>query len=122
LGNTYYYILKGPLQNIEVIQEWMSDILFSIVLTAELAADIFFWLTGFLACYFLLVRAKSNSGNVGPISKFYFKRLARLWPAYTFTLFFFWKVLLISGGEGPAYFSYEYSIECSKYWIWHLTF
>ncbi|CDW91686.1 UNKNOWN [Stylonychia lemnae] len=121
-GNTYYYILKGPLQNIEVIQEWMSDLLFAIVLSAELVADIFFWLTAFLGCYYLLIKTHENSGAVGPIFKFYFKRLVRLFPAYAFTLFFFWKILLVTGGDGPAFFSFQYSIECSKYWIWHLTF
>jgi hypothetical protein len=31
-GNTYFYILKGPLQNMNIIQEWMNDTLFNLVI------------------------------------------------------------------------------------------
>lgn len=56
LGNSYFYMLKGPLQNLNIIQEWMGSFLFSFVLSAEHVVDIFFWLTAFLASYILLVK------------------------------------------------------------------
>lgn len=46
----------------------------------------------------------------------------RLLPAYAFTLLFFWKVMVLFGGEGPRFFMYLESTQCSKYWIPHLTF
>ena len=61
-GNTYYFLLKGPLQNVEVIQEWMSDFLFSFVIETDLFADIFFWMSAFLGSYLLLVKIKNNEG------------------------------------------------------------
>jgi len=107
LGNTYFYILKGALQNLEIIEEWMSDTLFTIVISAELAVDIFFWLTAFLASYFLLVKMDDNCGNYGSIIKIYFNRFMRLFPLYLFTLLFFWKFIALYGGEGPMFFMYE---------------
>lgn len=54
LGNTYFYILNGPLQNLSIIQEWMGNSLFTNVIAADLAVDIFFWLSAFLAVYYYL--------------------------------------------------------------------
>jgi len=109
LGNTYFYILKGPLQNIEVIQEWMEGIFFGLVIQAELIVDIFFWLSAFLASYFMLVHIHNNSGSLGSWPRIYIKRVVRILPAYAFTLFFFWKVLVLFGGDGPRFFMYEES-------------
>lgn len=48
-----------------VIEEWMTHILFGVVLSADLLVDIFFWMTAFLATYFLLIRLKENGGKFG---------------------------------------------------------
>ena len=55
LGNSYYYMLKGPIQNLEVIEEWVQSSIFSLVLQADLIVDTFFWISAFLASYQLLV-------------------------------------------------------------------
>jgi peptidoglycan/LPS O-acetylase OafA/YrhL len=122
LGNTYFFILKGPLQNLEVIEEWMSDSLFTIVIAAELAVDIFFWLSSFLACYFLLMRMNDNEGNLGSVMKIILNRVVRLLPLYIFALLFYWKLIVIYGGEGPMFFMYDTNNECSSYWMWHFLF
>jgi len=62
LGNTFFYILKGPLQNMSIIEEFMSDFLFSLVLSADFIVDIFFFITAFISSYFLLIRLSSNYG------------------------------------------------------------
>ena len=49
-------------------------------------------------------------------------RLVRLWPLYAFTLVFYWRFIVLFGGEGPLFFEYENSHTCEKHWIWHLTF
>lgn len=54
LGNTFFYILKGPLKNLEIIENWMSQGLFTMVISADLIVDIFFWLTAFLSSYYML--------------------------------------------------------------------
>lgn len=122
LGNTYFYMLKGPLQNLNIIQEWMDNALFTLVISAELAVDLFFWLTAFLGCFFLLNRMHDNDGNIGSILKIYLHRFMRLFPLMAFTLFFFWKFLVLYGGDGPMFFMYDTMTECSKYWFWHLLF
>ena len=60
LGNTYFYILRGPLMNIEVAQEWMQNKFFAIILSTDLLVDTFFWLSAFLASYQILIRTHTN--------------------------------------------------------------
>ena len=107
LGNSYFYTLRSPIQNIEVIQEWVQSSFFSIVLSTDLFVDVFFWISAFLATYQLLVKMKLNDGKL-PSNKFViiFNRFIRLWPLYVFTLFFFWRFMPLFGGEGPLFFEY----------------
>lgn len=100
----------------------MSDVLFTIVISAELAVDIFFWITAFISSYFLLCKMNDNEGSFGSTLKIYLNRFMRLFPLYFFTLLFFWKLIVIYGGEGPMFFMYDSVNDCHKYWIWHLTF
>lgn len=116
LGNSYFYMLKGPLQNMAVIQEWMSSFLFSVVLSAEHVVDIFFWLTAFLSTYLLLVKPAPSWGWL------YLNRVVRLLPLYAFTMFFFWKFLVLYGGDGPLFYQYHENTQCQRYWFYHLTF
>lgn len=51
LGNTYYYILNGPIQNFEIISELFTTKSFILVLGADLYCDQFFWLTGFVSSF-----------------------------------------------------------------------
>jgi hypothetical protein len=84
----------------------MGDFLFSIVLSAEHVVDIFFWLTAFLGSYFLLCKMRDNEGLMGSWPFLYLNRLVRLLPLYMFSLFFFWKFLVLFGGNGPLFFMY----------------
>jgi len=105
LGQTYLYTLSGPIQNLEAIQEWVESSFFSLVLTADLIVDTFFWLSAFLASYQLLVSMKLNGGRL-PASKLMLilNRAIRLWPLYAFTLIFYWRFIVLFGGEGPMFF------------------
>lgn len=108
-----------------VIQEFMSDFLFSIVLAADLIVDVFFWMTAFISSYFLLIQLHDNLGSFGgwtSVVRLYLDRFMRLFPTYMFALFFYWKFLVMFGGEGPMFFMYQTMTDCSKYWFWHLTF
>ena len=109
----------------EIIQEWMSSFLFSVVLAADLIVDIFFWMSAFFATYFLLVRLKESFGLFGgwkPIARFYFHRWIRLFPSMLLSLLFFWKFLPLFGGSGPIFFMLQTTTDCSKFWFWHITF
>ena len=92
----------------------MQSNFFSVVLSTDLVADMFFWISGFLASYQLLVRMRLNDGNL-PHNKcvIIFSRFIRLWPLYAFTLLFFWRIMPLFGGEGPLFFEYENMNECS---------
>ena len=100
----------------------MGDFLFGIVLSAEHVVDIFFWMTAFLGCYFMLKKLKDNNGMLGSWGMIYLNRLVRLLPLYMFAMFFFWKFLVLFGGAGPLFYQYHTSTECEKYWFWHLIF
>ena len=108
LGNSYFYTLRSPIQNLEAVQEWLQSSFFGIVLSADLFADIFFWISAFLASYQLLVRMRINDGKL-PSNKFVliFSRFIRLWPLYVFTLLFFWRFMPLFGGDGPLFFEYQ---------------
>ena len=87
----------------------MSDFLFSFILSADLIVDIFFWMSAFLATYFLLVRLKEGLGSYGGwknVLRIYLNRVMRLLPTYMFALFFFWKFLVLFGGEGPIFYMF----------------
>jgi hypothetical protein len=63
-GNTYFYVLKSPLQNLEAVQIWIESSLFGLVLSADLVVDVFFWLGAFLASYQMLMRMSINEGQL----------------------------------------------------------
>ena len=102
-----------------IIQEWMTDSLFSLVIQAEFVVDIFFWITAFLASYLLLVKLKETNVSLVMVIV---NRIVRLWPSYAITLLISWKIMSLFGGEGPMFFMYEQTTNCSKLWFWHLTF
>ncbi len=85
----------------------MASFSFCVVLSGELAVDVFFWLTAFLACYFLLNKMHDNEGSMGSPFKIILNRYMRLIPLYFFTLMFFWQFIVIFGGDGPMFFMYN---------------
>jgi len=99
LGNSYFYMMQSPIQNLESLQEWIGSSYFDFILSADLVVDVFFWLGSFLASYQLLMRMSLNEGRL-PYSKIkiYLCRMARLWPLYVFSLLFFWKIMVLFGG------------------------
>jgi len=51
LGNTYFYAMTGPIQNLEAIEQWINSKSFMLVIEADLFVDCFFWMGAFLASY-----------------------------------------------------------------------
>jgi hypothetical protein len=98
-------MLKSPIQNIEALEEWMQSSYFDFIVSGDLVVDVFFWMGAFLASYQLLMRMSINEGRL-PSSKckLVMMRMARLWPLYLFTLVFFWRFMVLLGGEGPFFF------------------
>jgi len=98
-------MMKSPIQNLESIQEWIESRYFSFILSADLIVDVFFWISAFLASYQLLMRMSINEGRL-PSSKLKLglSRMIRLLPLYIFTMLFFWRFVVLFGGEGPMFF------------------
>jgi hypothetical protein len=105
LGNTYFFMMKSPIQNLESLQLWMQSAYFNIIISADLFVDTFFWLGSFLASYQLLMRMSINEGRL-PSSKLklVLGRMVRLLPLYFFTMIFFWRFVVLFGGQGPMFY------------------
>jgi hypothetical protein len=100
----------------------MESFIFSAVLSAEHVTDVFFWMTAFIGSYFMLAKMQKQDGFLGSKLFIYVNRVVRLLPLYVFTIFFYWKFLVLFGGDGPLFHQYQSNTECSKHWFWHVVF
>lgn len=105
LGNTFFYVLSGPIQNLEIVAKLFKSHMFMFVFQADLQNDVFFWITGFTMSYFLLKKLHDNKGFwwAHPIRVF-FERYFRLAPLYMFMIFFLWQFVNTLGGDGPRFY------------------
>mmetsp|Transcript_2851 Transcript_2851/g.3329 ORF Transcript_2851/g.3329 Transcript_2851/m.3329 type:complete len:95 (+) Transcript_2851:913-1197(+) len=85
--------------------DWFDNWLFSILLAAPYAVDVFFWLSGFLGSYLMLEMLKKRNGKSQPYWMIMLHRFLRLIPLYLATIFFFWQIMS-SVGSGPIFFKY----------------
>lgn len=113
LGNTFYYILTGPIQNLEVIYEWVNMQFFYIILQADLQSGIFYWITGFTLSFSMLKKIHQNDGHywTNPV-RIFLERYWRLTPLYIFMILFLWKFISLVGGQGPMFYQYEEGHGC----------
>jgi len=90
---------------LEVIERWINSRFFSTILKVDLIVDTFFWIGAFLASYQMLTSMSVNEGKL-PSSKFkiYLNRVVRLLPLYLFAMLFFWRIVVLFGGDGPMFF------------------
>jgi len=56
------------------------------ITSATYSVDIFFWLSGFLGTYLLLVEMKKKKGKSKPFVFVILHRILRLWPMYITTI------------------------------------
>jgi len=54
LGNTHYYLMSGPLQNMQIIDHWPRYTMFMFVLQSDLQSDVFYWITAFTWSFTIL--------------------------------------------------------------------
>lgn len=105
LGNTYFYILGGPIQNLEIVSQLFRTTFFMFVFQADIQCDVFYWITGFITGFTILKQIRKNEGTwwAHP-SRIFFGRVFRLLPLYFFMIFFLWKFINIFGGSGPRFY------------------
>jgi peptidoglycan/LPS O-acetylase OafA/YrhL len=121
LGSTFLGlggIVKNPNYLFRYVVRRFS---FQLVVSAELAVDGFFFLSGFLAARFLL-RLLVRRGSV-PLLLVYSHRVLRLLPALAATLFFYFKLSPYLE-NGPLWFEYTERVQatCGPHWFTTLLF
>jgi len=105
LGHTYFYGLATALANPLIAIDLFKMFTFNLVSSGPYAVDVFFWLSGFLGVYLLLVTMKQKNGRMQPFYMIYLHRYLRLIPMYVITFLFFWY-LMSAVGSGPIFFLY----------------
>ena len=122
LSHTFYYFLRGPLMNPNAISEFLESFPFSFVNSGQYSVDIFFWMTGFLSVYIMLVAMTKRNGKMQNALLIYLHRFLRLIPMYSITLLFYWFIIP-KVGDGPIFYLLEERAkDCNKYWWSHLLF
>lgn len=58
LGNTYYYVMSGPLRNLNIVYDWISYFPFLWIVFAENQVDVFYWFTGLIQSFFILKKLR----------------------------------------------------------------
>jgi len=121
LGNTLYFSVKIGFVNFDTfVADVVSTFGFQILLNATYAADIFFFMSGFLVTFHLFDRIQRKMKF--SIILFYLHRLWRLTPTYALALVVWWQIL-------PLVVSGPYSNEavrqnqhCDGYWWTNLLY
>jgi len=121
LGSTFFRVLQGAIQNMQVLQIWVHYFSFSFILASDFIIDVFFVISAFLATYFLLKKIQKNEGELESYAVYFMHLYLRYTPLYAFNLFFFWKVISLFG-DGPNFFMYNEVSQCKNRWFFHLLY
>eukprot|EP00026_Physarum_polycephalum_P002087 Phypoly_transcript_02091.p1 GENE.Phypoly_transcript_02091~~Phypoly_transcript_02091.p1 ORF type:complete len:662 (+),score=60.51 Phypoly_transcript_02091:96-2081(+) len=125
LGHTFGY-LNTPVgfdNSVLVTKHVIERVSFQVVFGAELAVDVFFYLSGFLVVYMVLKEMKKDSKKPIPWGLFYFHRYWRLTPVYGFIILAY-TTLTPFMIYGPFSYLYRGSKTdlCDKYWWTNLLY
>mmetsp|Transcript_13051 Transcript_13051/g.20259 ORF Transcript_13051/g.20259 Transcript_13051/m.20259 type:complete len:149 (-) Transcript_13051:1207-1653(-) len=108
LGNTFFFLFKGPVRNIEAIQTWPHSYFFTFVLQADLQSDVFYWITAFVWSYRILKFQEASSmlekNESIPTWKLIVGRYIRFAPQYLIMILVLWKIVPLFGGFGPRFY------------------
>ncbi|XP_035209686.1 nose resistant to fluoxetine protein 6-like [Stegodyphus dumicola] len=121
-GHSYYFLhMDIFMSKMQLYDIMAKDFLFQIILNMLQAVDPFFFLSGFLLCYWVTisVRDKKKPFNIPYLI---IRRLFRLLPAYYFVFTF--AFLMRDLGSGPFYHKTldRHMGGCDKYWWTNLLF
>ncbi|XP_022102671.1 nose resistant to fluoxetine protein 6-like [Acanthaster planci] len=123
LGHTLYYLIFGYLDNATYMYyKLYNSFLFSVIVSANLSVDTFFFLSGLLLTYLTLKHLRKAKGRLNWFL-FYLHRFVRLTPAYMVAIAI-WASLAIHFGQGPAKknFFEAAADACRKYWWTNLLY
>ncbi len=122
LGHTFYYSKNAFLTNIFEVSEFIKQFRYCYILGAPFSVDAFFFISGFLAAYLLVVQLKTHGGRIHFL-KLYLHRVLRIMPMYVTCILLFCFVLPMLG-TGPGFHGYieKAQEDCGRYWHWHMLF
>jgi len=113
-----------------LLATWIGQIFFS----ARYAVDTFFFMSGFLVVYVMLLRFEKKAAEQGVrktqegrgfiswLPFFYIHRYLRIVPLYAFLLLVWWRIA-VHIGDGPFWFRWiGYTEICDKLWWTNLLF
>ena len=124
LGHVYLLRLDfGPIKNQNDLPDEFKKVKTAMIYGALFAVDTFFWLSGLLMAYLLLIQFDSPKGIRGKAWGYlYFHRLYRILPAYMFVLFLCWAFTKYLG-NGPMWVNGDqFNNECHDWWWTNLIF
>jgi peptidoglycan/LPS O-acetylase OafA/YrhL len=120
-GHCFVYKSYSSVVNIEKVPEVMKTWWLEIGNAAFFSVDIFFFITGFLMSYFLLIDLEKRHGKVS-WGILYLHRVLRLLPTLAFALGIDYFILP-SLGSGPIWENVKKSsLDCEKYWWTNFLF
>jgi len=107
--------------DLEVTQKVLERVSFQVIPSAELAVDVFFFISGFLVVYMVLKEMKSRKSI--PWGLFYFHRYWRLTPVYGLIILFYTTLspYLIVGPFAHLYRQQKTDL-CDRYWWSNLLY
>ncbi len=122
LGHTFYYSRVGFLRNLLEINRFGTTFEYSYILSATFSVDVFFFLSGFLASYLLVLQMFATKGHIS-FAVIYISRFVRIIPLYAAAILIFSFVLPMFG-DGPGFFNFyrEADDNCGSYWYMNLLF
>ncbi|CAG9323408.1 unnamed protein product [Blepharisma stoltei] len=121
LGHTLMNAMTlSILANPNKILDFLSKPVAVIVLSGSFAVDTFFWISGFLVSYLLIIEI--NSPKKMNWLLIYVHRYLRIVPVYLFVILFSWA-LQKHMGNGPLWWNeYYYNNDCKKWWWTNILF
>ncbi|XP_055304016.1 uncharacterized protein LOC129569308 [Sitodiplosis mosellana] len=115
LGHTFLMYGMLPIRNTALIPEFMSRYHNMIILSAPIAVDTFFVLSGLLVSINMLKHLDKTQGRIN-ISLLYFHRYLRLTPLLFISVLFSMSLLRFFG-SGPLWSQLmNINTNCEKYW------
>ncbi|BET00700.1 transferase activity, transferring acyl groups other than amino-acyl groups [Nesidiocoris tenuis] len=124
LGHRYRYLINEPITNLIDIAAQIKRLDKMIILSAPLAVDTFFMISGLLNSFiFMKVRAKKRKFTIVDIIISYIHRFVRLTPAYAMAIAIT-ATLLYRLGNGPEWDRIIRPVQndCKDGWWWNILY
>ena len=124
LGHACLIIIKkGVIANYHEINDFLISFEYTFVFTLYYTVNTFYWMSGFLMCYLLLLSLdKKQTMSLKEFCLIYVHRYLRLTPLAMFILIFLWR-LMPHLGSGPLWVkAKDMTEDCDEFWLTNLMY